>query len=122
MTIPKIIHYCWFGGKEKPDIVKRCLASWRNHLTDYQFIEWNEINFDINRNVYVKQAYEAGKFAFVSDYARVFALFHFGGIYLDTDVEVFKSFDDLLHHESFWGLSRRILLQRARSVPRKKIN
>jgi mannosyltransferase OCH1-like enzyme len=106
MTIPKIIHYCWFGGKEKPDIVKRCLASWHNHLSDYQFIEWNENNFDVNRNAYVKQAYEAGKFAFVSDYARVFALYHFGGIYLDTDVEVFKSFDDLLHHESFWGFEQ----------------
>lgn len=106
MTIPKIIHYCWFGGKEKPDIVKRCLASWHNRLTDYQFIEWNENNFDVNRNAYVKQAYEAGKFAFVSDYARVFALYHFGGIYLDTDVEVFKSFDDLLHHESFWGFEQ----------------
>jgi mannosyltransferase OCH1-like enzyme len=106
MTIPKIIHYCWFGGKEKPDIVKRCIASWHNRLTDYQFIEWNENNFDVNRNAYVKQAYEAGKFAFVSDYARVFALYHFGGIYLDTDVEVFKSFDDLLHHESFWGFEQ----------------
>lgn len=106
MTIPKIIHYCWFGGKEKPDIVKRCLASWHHRLTDYQFIEWNENNFDVNKNAYVKQAYEAGKFAFVSDYARVFALFHFGGIYLDTDVEVFKSFDDLLHHESFWGFEQ----------------
>lgn len=106
MTIPKIIHYCWFGGKEKPDIVKRCIASWHSRLTDYQFIEWNENNFDVNRNAYVKQAYEAGKFAFVSDYARVFALYHFGGIYLDTDVEVFKSFDDLLHHESFWGFEQ----------------
>ncbi|MBA2943335.1 glycosyl transferase [Paenibacillus sp. CGMCC 1.16610] len=104
--IPKIIHYCWFGKNERPEIVKKCIASWHNHLTDYQFIEWNESNFDVNRNVYVKQAYEAGKFAFVSDYARVFALYHFGGIYLDTDVEVFKCFDDLLHHESFWGFEQ----------------
>ncbi|KRE97071.1 glycosyl transferase [Paenibacillus sp. Soil766] len=106
MTIPKIIHYCWFGHNEKPDIVKRCIQSWHNHLKDYQFIEWNENNFDISCNVYVKEAYEVGKFAFVSDYARVFALHHFGGIYLDTDVEVFKSFDDLLHHDSFWGFEQ----------------
>lgn len=104
--IPKIIHYCWFGKNERPEIVKKCIGSWHNYLSDYQFIEWNENNFDVNRNAYVKQAYEAGKFAFVSDYARVFALYHFGGIYLDTDVEVFKSFDDLLHHESFWGFEQ----------------
>jgi hypothetical protein len=106
MSIPKIIHYCWFGGKEKPDIVKRCLASWQLHLADYQFIEWNERNFDIYEHQYAKEAYAAGKFAFVSDYARVHALYHIGGIYLDTDVEVFRSFDDLLHHESFWGFEQ----------------
>lgn len=106
MKIPKIIHYCWFGGKEKPDIVKRCMASWHEHLTDYQLIEWNEHNFDISHNAYVNEAYKAGKFAFVSDYVRVYALYHYGGIYLDTDVEVFKPFDDLLHHESFWGFEQ----------------
>ncbi|WP_226667497.1 glycosyltransferase family 32 protein [Metabacillus litoralis] len=104
--IPKIIHYCWFGGKEKPDIVKKCIASWEIQLSGYEIREWNEHNFDINSNSYVKEAYEFGKFAFVSDYARVYALYHFGGIYLDTDVEVFKSFDDLLHHESFWGFEQ----------------
>ncbi|MBU7593521.1 glycosyltransferase family 32 protein [Metabacillus halosaccharovorans] len=104
--IPKIIHYCWFGGKEKPDIVKKCIESWESHLSGYEIREWNENNFDIRSNIYVKEAYEAGKFAFVSDYARVYALFNFGGIYLDTDVEVFKTFDDLLHHESFWGFEQ----------------
>jgi len=104
--IPKIIHYCWFGGKEMPDIVKECIESWKSHLSGYEIIEWNENNFDIRSNLYVKEAYEAGKFAFVSDYARVYALFNFGGIYLDTDVEVFKPFDDLLHHESFWGFEQ----------------
>jgi hypothetical protein len=104
--IPKIIHYCWFGGKEKPAIVKQCLGSWEKHLTWYEFMEWNEKNFDISSNSYVKQAYDAGKFAFVSDYVRVHALYHMGGIYLDTDVEVFKPFDDLLHHESFWGFEQ----------------
>ncbi|MBZ5749699.1 glycosyltransferase family 32 protein [Metabacillus rhizolycopersici] len=104
--IPKIIHYCWFGGKEKPDIVKECIASWKKHLSGYEIREWNENNFDINSNLYVKEAYESGKFAFVSDYARVYALYNFGGIYLDTDVEVFKPFDDLLHHMSFWGFEQ----------------
>lgn len=104
--IPKIIHYCWFGGKEKPDIVKSCIKSWGKYLLDYKVIEWNESNFDITSHSYVKEAYETGKFAFVSDYVRVFALYNFGGIYLDTDVEVFKPFDNLLHHESFWGFEQ----------------
>ncbi|WP_036746304.1 glycosyltransferase family 32 protein [Paenibacillus sp. UNC451MF] len=104
--IPRVIHYCWFGGKEKPDIVKRCIQSWQQHLQGYEIFEWNEESFDINTNLYTKQAYEAGKFAFVSDYVRVHALYHFGGIYMDTDVEVFKSFDDLLHHASFWGFEQ----------------
>jgi mannosyltransferase OCH1-like enzyme len=104
--IPKTIHYCWFGGKEKPEIVKKCIASWKKCLTEYEIIEWNETNFDISSNSYVKEAYESGKFAFVSDYVRVHALYHFGGIYLDTDVEVFKPFDDLLHHDSFWGFEQ----------------
>jgi len=102
-NIPKIIHYCWFGGKGKPEIVRKCIASWERYLSGYEIREWNENTFDISSNNYVKEAYEAGKFAFVSDYVRVYALYHFGGIYLDTDVEVFKPFDDLLHHESFWG-------------------
>ncbi|WNR43808.1 glycosyltransferase family 32 protein [Paenibacillus roseipurpureus] len=106
MTIPKIIHYCWFGGKDKPDIVRRCLASWKQHLSDYQIIEWNETNLDIIAHRYTREAYAAGKFAFVSDYARVYALYHHGGIYLDTDVEVFQSFDNLLHHETFWGFEQ----------------
>ncbi len=101
--IPKIIHYCWFGNGEKPSVVKKCIESWSDKLSDYEIIEWNESNFDINCNEYVRQAYEAKKFAFVSDYARVYALYNYGGIYLDTDVEVFKSFDDLLENDSFWG-------------------
>ncbi|MGS2779033.1 glycosyltransferase family 32 protein [Robertmurraya sp. GLU-23] len=105
-NIPKIIHYCWFGGKKKPDIVKTCIQSWKNILKDYEIIEWNEANFDIHSNTFVKEAYESGKFAFVSDYVRVFVLYHQGGIYLDTDVEVFQSFDKFLHHESFWGFEQ----------------
>ncbi|MCU5435523.1 glycosyltransferase [Bacillus mobilis] len=106
MKVPRIIHYCWFGGKEKPEIVKKCIDSWKKNLSQYELIEWNEKNFDINNNPYVQEAYKSGKFAFVSDYVRLHALFNFGGIYLDTDVEVFKSFDTLLHHDSFWGFEQ----------------
>lgn len=104
--IPKVIHYCWIGRKEKPKIVNKCIASWKKNLPDYELVEWSEENFDMNVNSYIKEAYRSGKFAFVSDYVRVHALYHFGGIYLDTDVEVFKSFDLLLHHDSFWGFEQ----------------
>ncbi|MDP4083175.1 MAG: glycosyltransferase [Bacillota bacterium] len=104
--IPKIVHYCWFGGKEKPILINKCIESWKQNLPEYEIREWNEYNFDVNSNLYVKEAFETRKFAFVSDYVRVFALYHFGGIYLDTDVEVFKSFNDLLHYESFWGFEQ----------------
>lgn len=106
--IPKKIHYCWFGKKEKPDIVRRCIKSWNEKLKGYEIIEWNEDNFDINSNKFVKQAYEAGKFAFVSDYVRVYALYNYGGIYLDTDVEVYKEFsEDILSNLSFWGFEEK---------------
>lgn len=104
--IPRIIHYCWFGGKEKPEIIKKCINSWQIHLVGYEIREWNEDNFDINQNLYVSEAYKAKKFAFVSDYVRVYALYKFGGIYLDTDVEIFKSFNGILHHDSFWGFEQ----------------
>ena len=106
IQIPKTIHYCWFGKKEKPNIVKRCMESWEKNLPEYEIIEWNEKNFDILCNSYVSEAYEAEKYAFVSDYVRVHSLYNYGGVYLDTDVEIFKSFDDLLHHESFWGFEQ----------------
>ncbi len=83
--IPKIIHYCWFGKGEKSDLAKKCISGWRDLLKDYQIIEWNEDNFDINANLYVKEAYENKKYAFVSDYVRLYALLNYGGIYLDTD-------------------------------------
>lgn len=104
--IPKIIHYCWFGKSEKPGLVKKCIASWRKRLVDYEIIEWNEDRFDINNNIFVKEAYEEKKFAFVSDYVRAYALYNYGGIYLDTDVEVFKNFDQFLDHDSFWGFEQ----------------
>lgn len=106
-NIPKTIHYCWFGRGEKPAIVKKCINSWKNTLEDYQIIEWNEDNFDINSNEYVKEAYENKKYAFVSDYVRVHALYHMGGIYLDTDVEVYKSLDEFLEEDSFWGFEEK---------------
>lgn len=105
--IPKIIHYCWFGRGEKPSIVNECIQSWKSILKDYEIIEWNEDNFDINSNSYVKEAYENKKYAFVSDYVRVEALYNIGGIYLDTDVEVYKSLDCFLDEESFWGFEEK---------------
>lgn len=101
--IPKIIHYCWFGKGKKPDIVKKCIQSWNKNLVGYQIKEWNEENFDINYNTFIMEAYENKKYAFVSDYVRLYALYNYGGIYLDTDVEVFKDFDKYLNNESFWG-------------------
>lgn len=101
--IPKIIHYCWFGGKPLPTEARRCIASWKKHLPDYEIKEWNESNFDITSNQYVKEAYEHRKFAFVTDYVRLYALVTEGGIYMDTDVEVLKSLDPFLHHTAFSG-------------------
>ena len=104
--IPKKIHYCWFGNKEKPKKVKECIESWHKYLPEYEFIEWNESNFDISSNSYVKQAYEVGKFAYVSDYVRINALYKYGGIYMDTDVKVFKSFNDLLDNRCILGFEQ----------------
>ena len=100
--IPKIIHYCWFGNKEKPKKVLKLINGWKRLLPDYQFIEWNERNFDVfNACDYVKEAYQNGKWAFVSDYVRIYALNKVGGIYLDTDVELIKSFDNYLDNSFF---------------------
>lgn len=101
--IPKIIHYCWFGKNPKSSFIKNCISSWEKILKDYQIIEWNEENFDIKINKYVEQAYDMKKWAFVSDYARLWALYNYGGIYLDTDVEVLKSLDEFLTDLAFTG-------------------
>lgn len=101
--IPKIIHYCWFGGNPKPESVKKYIESWHKYCPDYEFREWNETNFDINENNYCKEAYEAKKWAFVTDYVRLKALYEYGGIYMDTDVEVIKSLDPLLKYDAFSG-------------------
>lgn len=101
--IPKKIHYCWFGRGPKNELAVKCIESWKRVLPDYEIKEWNEDNFDINQNQYVKEAYEARKFAFVTDYVRLYALYHEGGVYMDTDVEVLKSYTPFLHHKAFSG-------------------
>ena len=101
--IPKIIHYCWFGGNPLPESAVRCMESWRRFMPDYEYVRWNEDNFDVNAMPYTQEAYAEGKFAFVSDVVRLKALKERGGIYLDVDFEVFKSFDDLLHNTAFAG-------------------
>lgn len=101
--IPKIIHYCWFGGRPKPTNVLKYMSTWSKHLPDYEIREWNESNFDINYNKFTEEAYAAKKYAFVSDVVRLHALANYGGIYLDTDIEVVKSFDDLLDKDYFIG-------------------
>lgn len=104
MSIPKILHYCWFGGKPKPPLAQKCLKSWKRFCPDYEIREWNERNFDITTApLYVRQAYEAGRWAFVTDYVRLKALTEQGGIYMDTDVEVVKPFTSYLHHRAFAG-------------------
>lgn len=99
--IPKVVHYCWFGNNEKPDNIKAYIETWKQHMPEYTFMEWNEEKFDIKNAIpYVQQAYEAKKYAFVSDYVRIQALYQYGGIYFDTDIEVEKPFDELLEDKS----------------------
>lgn len=101
--IPKIIHYCWFGGNPLPESAIKCIESWRKFMPDYQIKEWNEQNFDVNIIPYTRQAYEAGKYAFVSDYARFWILYRYGGLYFDTDVEVIRPLDDIVEKGAFMG-------------------
>ena len=101
--IPRVIHYCWFGGKPLPKLAQKCLTSWRKFCPDYEIVRWDESNFDVNCCDYVKEAYEAKKWAFVSDYARLKALAEYGGIYLDTDMEVIRPLDIFLNDLAFAG-------------------
>ena len=105
--IPKIIHYVWVGGNPKPKNIQRCMKTWTKHLQDYQIIEWNEQNFDIHENKYVEQAYQAKKWAFVSDYIRAKAVYEMGGIYMDTDVLVLDNLHDLLGNSAFVGFENK---------------
>lgn len=102
--IPKIIHYCWFGRNPLPESAQKCIASWRKFLPDYEIKEWNEDNFDVNIIPYTQQAYEAKKYAFVSDYARFWILYHYGGLYFDTDVEVIRPLDEIVERGAFFGM------------------
>ena len=104
--IPKIIHYCWFGGAVKPGKIAKCINSWQTVMPDYTIIEWNESNFDIRINSYAVQAYEVKKYAFVSDVARVEALRKYGGFYMDTDVMAYRRFDDFLESSCVLGFEQ----------------
>ena len=101
--IPKVIHYCWFGKNEIPDKYKRWMESWKKFCPDYEIVEWNENNYDISKNMYMYQAYKNKKWGFVPDYARLDIIYNHGGIYLDTDVEIIKNFDDMLYQKGFVG-------------------
>ena len=101
--IPKVIHYCWFGGSTLPEQARRCIASWRRFLPDYEIKEWNEQNFNVYQSVYSAEAYRLKSFAHVSDYARFWILYHYGGIYFDVDIEVIKPLDDIISKQSFMG-------------------
>ncbi len=101
--IPKIIHFFWFGDNDKPAKTKKCINSWKKFCPDYQIIEWNESNFDIDMNEYTKYTYNNKKFAFLSDYARLIVVYRYGGIYFDTDVELLKRPDELLNNKAFFG-------------------
>ncbi len=101
--IPKVIHYCWFGRGQKPELALKCIESWKSLLPDYEIKEWNEGNFDLDLYPYAREAYDNRKFAFVTDVVRLYALYHEGGIYMDTDVEVLKPLDPFLYHNAFSG-------------------
>lgn len=104
--IPKIIHLCWLSGDPYPPKIAKCLASWKKHLPDYEVMLWDTNRFDLESSIWVKQAFEKKKYAFAADYIRFHALYYYGGIYLDSDVEVLKSFDDLLDLPYFIGAEK----------------
>lgn len=110
IPIPKIIHYCWFGNKDLPLLVKKCIKSWKKHLPEYEFKLWNEETFDINSNEWCKEAYKYKKFAFVADYVRLHVLYQYGGIYLDTDIKMYKTLNPFLSNYAFMGFERNEVL------------
>lgn len=116
MNIPKIIHYCWFGGNALPDSAIKCIESWKKYFPGYEIKEWNEKNYDVKKNRYIAEAYEAKKYAFVSDYARFDILYQYGGIYFDTDVEVIRSFEDILQKGAFMGCEENVSIQNERNL------
>ena len=102
--IPKVIHYCWFGRNPLPESAVKCINSWKKFFPEHEIKEWNEDNFDVNMIPYTREAYEAKKYAFVSDYVRMWVLYHYGGLYFDTDVEVIKQMDDIVNRGAFMGI------------------
>ena len=113
MSIPKKIHYIWIGGKEKPESVSKHIESWKKYCPDYQIIEWNESNFDVNENRYISEAYKAKKFAFVTDYMRLAILKREGGVYVDTDLEIVKNIDEYLEYDCFSGFENGVMIPTA---------
>lgn len=106
MAIPKVIHYCWFGNNPKPKVVQECIESWKKYCPDYEIKEWNESNYDINKNAYTTAAYKSKKYAFLTDYVRLDILYNYGGIYMDTDVKLIKPIDDLVSQGSFMSFEK----------------
>lgn len=113
MSIPKKIHYIWVGNNKKTKDVKYCINTWKKNFKNFEIIEWNEENFDINLNQYTKNAYEAKKWAFVSDYIRLYALYTMGGVYLDTDVVAVRNIEDLLNDRAFIGFENKEFISAA---------
>lgn len=101
--IPRIIHYCWFGNNSLPSSALKCISSWEQFLPNFKIIQWNESNFDVNMTQYTAEAYKMQKYAFVSDYARFWILYHYGGLYFDTDVQIVKSLDSIIMRGAFMG-------------------
>ena len=109
-TIPKIIHYCWFGNGEKSELIQKCMDSWKKYAPDFEIMEWNESNCDIHTNRYVEEAYEKKKYAFVSDYFRLKALYDFGGVYMDTDTELHRMLEDYLYEKAFFAFETPVFI------------
>ena len=105
MSIPKVIYYCWFGKGKLPKLAQKCIKSWKKYCPDYRIVCINEENFDVSQNRYAAEAYKAGKWAFVSDYARLCVIYDNGGIYLDTDVELISLLISLLKEADIWALT-----------------
>ena len=103
-SIPKVIHYCWFGGNPLSELAVKCIESWKTFCPGYEIKEWNEDNYNVRACKYISEAYDAKKWAFVSDYARFDIIYNYGGIYFDTDVELIAPIDDILQRGSFMGM------------------
>lgn len=106
MPLPKIIHYCWFGGGKKSELIEKCIDSWRKYAPECEIVEWNESNYDVTKNRYMREAYEAKRWGFVSDYARLDIICENGGIYFDTDVELIRPIKDLEEGTGFIGFEQ----------------